>query len=65
MISQVFVPRPELGPRCVGPVAGTLQLRIVDRSPRWFDAQPIATERGHRREVGLLVELDLGLPATG
>ena len=65
VISQVFVPRPEQGPRCVGPVAGTLQLRTVDRSPQRFESQPITTKQGRRREVGLLVELDLGIAATG
>ena len=65
VISQIFVARPEEGPRCVGPVAGTLALRKVERSPQWFDAQPITTGQGRRSEVGLLVELDLGIAATG
>jgi len=57
--SQVYVPVIGKGTRYRGPVAGTLELREVDRSPRWFSSGPPSAEGPERIAIGLLVELGI------
>ncbi len=56
--SQLYA-RADAVHRSWNPVAGTLELRQVRSSPRWFDSGPLDSERPERFETGLLVELDL------